>query len=366
MLLSSNPILQFRSYEKEIVRSINQTLHDGSYINGPQVSKFEESFAKYCNVKYAIGVNSGTDALFLSLKALSIGKGDEVITVSHTAIATISAIISAGAKPVLIDIDKDFYNLDHNIIEKVITKKTKAIIPVHLYGQSCDMNNILKIAKKYNLKVIEDCAQSPGAEYFGKKLGSLGTIGAFSFYPTKNLGAIGDGGIIITNNKFLAKKLKKLRQFGWDQNRKTTEIGFSSRLDEIQAAILNIKLQYLDSDNLKRINLSKRYEFLLNSNQYKLPKVRNNTKHVFHLYVLKVQNRDKLIEYLKKQNIYCGIHYKLPTHLHKGYHEYCKIPYKLNNTTHLCNRILSLPMYPELKFNEVEIVCKNINNFISN
>ena len=366
MLLSSNPLLQNKNYKKQLLKTISKTIFNGYYINGPEVSKFEKSFANFCKVKYAIGVNSGTDALLLSLKALNIGPGDEVITVSHTAIATISAIITAGATPVLIDIEKNYYTLDYSIIEKVISKKTKAIIAVHLYGQSCEMKSILKIASRYKLKVIEDCAQAPGAEYANKKLGSLGLIGAFSFYPTKNLGAIGDGGIVTTNDKNLAIRIRKLRQFGWDENRLTDEVGLSSRLDELQAAILGVKLKYLDKNNLKRIKHSQKYKFLLNSDQYQTPNIRKNTKHVFHLYVLylqNLQNRDKLIKYLRSYDIYCGIHYPLPAHLHKGYKDYCKIPYKLINTVNVSNRIISLPMYPELKVSELKKICLYVNNF---
>ena len=363
MVFASYPLSQFKSHKKEILDSIKNTLDSGNYILGNQVTLFEKNFSKYCDVKYAVGVNSGTDAILLSLKALNIGPGDEVITVSHTALATLSAIISSGATPVIVDIEKTFFTMDPLLIKKAISKKTKAIIPVHIYGQACNMKEIMKIANNNNLFVIEDCAQATGAEYNGKKIGSIGHIGAFSFYPTKNLGAIGDGGMVVTKNKKIANRIAQSRQFGWDDSRNTIEPGQSSRLDEIQAAILNVKLKYLSKDNNKRIRIANTYESLINNKFIELPKQRKNIKHVHHLYVVLAEHRDEFINRLKKDNIFCGIHYPVPGHLHGGYDKYCKIPNNnLPVTNYLASRVLTLPMYPELKLQEAKKISLKINN----
>ncbi len=363
MILASNPLEQFKAHKKEIISEIKKTLNSGNYVLGSQVHKFEKSFSKFCDAKYAVGVNSGTDAILLSLKALNIGPGDEVITVSHTALATLSAIISSGAKPVIVDIEDDYYTIDPKEIKKAINKRTKAIIPVHIYGQPCDMKSVMKIAKKNKLFVIEDCAQSTGALYNKKKVGSIGDIGAFSFYPTKNLGAIGDGGIVVTNNKKIAEKIARIRQFGWDKKRKTLDHGQSSRLDELQAAILNVKIKHLNYDNQKRIKISNLYKKFIKNKKIILPKRRSGTKHVYHLYVILTDNRDYIIKKLDRLGIVCGIHYPVPAHLHDGYIEYCKFSSQsLKLTNSICDKVLTLPMYPELKKNEVMKVIKEINN----
>ena len=246
------PLAQYQSHKNEILKSIKRVLDKGCYILGPEVEEFETNFASYCNVDYAIGVNSGTDALTLALRALAIGAGDEVITASHTALATISAVISTGATPVLVDIDPIHFTIAPECIQNAITPKTKVVIPVHLYGQPAEMDEIMKISEEAGLWVVEDCAQSIGAIYKGKKTGSIGNIGCFSFYPTKNLGAVGDGGMITTKDAKLALRIQRLRQYGWDRDRVTEEVGVNSRLDELQAAILKIKLKHLDADNTSR------------------------------------------------------------------------------------------------------------------
>ena len=363
MTFSSYPLAQYKAHKKEINQKIEGILNSGNYILGQEVTNFENSFSKYCDVKYTVGVNSGTDAILLALKALNIGIGDEVITVSHTALATLSAIISSGATPVIADVDKDFLNINTDHLSKLITKKTKAIIPVHIYGQSCDMKNIIKIARKNNLYIIEDCAQAVGASFHGKKVGSLGDIGAFSFYPTKNLGAVGDGGCITTNNKKIAEKVRRLRQFGWNDERTTSYHGLSSRLDEIQAAILNVKLKYLESDNNKRVKLASIYYDKITNSKIFFPQIRNNCRHVYHLFVVITDKRELILNELKKNNIYCGIHYPTPAHLHKGYKSKCKFNSKdLSNTNKICKKIFSLPMYPELEMKEIKKVINIINN----
>ena len=245
MIHCALPLAQYQSYKNEILKSIKRVLDKGCYILGPEVEEFETNFASYCNVDYAIGVNSGTDALTLALRALAIGVGDEVITASHTALATISAVISTGATPVLVDIDPIHFTIAPECIQNAITPKTKVVIPVHLYGQPAEMDEIMKISEEAGLWVVEDCAQSIGAIYKGKKTGSIGNIGCFSFYPTKNLGAVGDGGMITTKDAKLALRIQRLRQYGWDKDRVTEEVGVNSRLDELQAAILKIKLKHL-------------------------------------------------------------------------------------------------------------------------
>jgi dTDP-4-amino-4,6-dideoxygalactose transaminase len=363
MIFVSNPTPQFKHYEAEIMLEIKSVLNSNSYILGKQVENLEKNFAIYIESKFGIGVNSGTDALILALKALGIGKGDEVITVSHTALATIAAIIATGATPVLVDIEPDFYTINANLIEEVITKNTKAIIAVHLYGQSCDLEAIINIAKNYNIFLIEDCAQSTGGEYKEKKLGSFGEISCFSFYPTKNLGAIGDGGMVLTNSSDVHIKISTLRQYGWDANRNTIEPGINSRLDEIQAAILNVKLKYLDQDNNRRIEIAEMYTKALSNSNLILPSVRPNTKHVFHLYVIKSENRDYLKSKLLEKGIYAGIHYLNPCHLNNGYERICKIPKNnLPVTNSTVRDILSLPIYPELTNKEVEYIIESILN----
>ncbi len=365
MFFASYPFAQFQAHKKEINDSISKTLKSGNYVLGDQVKDFEHSFSKFCNVKYSVGVNSGTDAILLSLKALNIGSGDEVITVSHTALATLSAIISSGAKPVIVDLEKDFLTIDPHKITRAITKKTRAIIPVHIYGQVCDMNKIMKIARENKLYVIEDCAQAVGAEYFGKKVGSIGHVGAFSFYPTKNLGAIGDGGMVTTNNKQIANKISRSRQFGWDKNRSTLEHGQSSRLDELQASILNVKLKYLELENKKRIKLAELYRSSINNPEFQFIKSRKGCKHVYHLFVLKTKKRDLYLNKLKKEGIYCGIHYALPAHKHNGYQKFCKFKNSnLSITNSICNQVITLPMYPELKSREVKKISQIINSLL--
>ena len=316
---------------------MENVLRSGHYILGEQVSQFEIDFSKFIGQNHGTGVNSGTDALILSLRALGVGVGDEVITVSHTALATVSAIVSCGATPVLVD------------IELAITSKTRAIIPVHIYGHAADMTLIMEIAKQYNLHVIEDCAQATGAEYNGALVGSIGTLGCFSFYPTKNLGGIGDGGMVVTNNQALASSVASLRQYGWDSQRNAMISGLNSRLDELQAAILNVKLKYLEQDNQQRIRLAKLYDEQLSGTRVRTPQVRKDSKHVYHLYVVKCQDRDSVVRKLNSNDIFPGIHYPKPIHFQSGYKKLCKTPAKgLPVTERLSNNILSLPMYPEL------------------
>ena len=353
----ANPSAQYQSHKEEILEAIKRVLENGNYILGPEVAAFEQSFAAYCGADYAVGVNSGTDALILALRALNIGPGDEVITVSHTALATIAAIIASGAIPVLVDIDPVYYTMDPECFRRAITPKTKAVIPVHLYGQPADMDAILEIARTHDLFVIEDCAQATGAIYKGKRVGSIGDAGCFSFYPTKNLGAIGDGGMIVTGNARLAQRIRRLGQYGWNESRVTDEPGFNSRLDEIQAAILNIKLKNLDADNAHRKVIAQKYDEMLSKLQITPPMERPNTYHVYHLYVIACDNRDILKKSLEEREILTGVHYPVPGHRHQGYDKKCVLSEMgLPVTERMAKAILSLPMYPEISPEQLELM----------
>ena len=274
MIFCSNPKSEYLTYKFEIDEAVNRVLHSGWYILGKEVETFEVEFAKYIGVKFAIGVGSGTEAIHLALSACGIKKGDEVITVSHTAVATISAIEMTGATPVFVDIESDYFTIDPNKIKAAITPNTKAIIPVHMYGQPADMDPIVETAKENSLWVIEDCAQAHGAEYKGQKVGSIGHLGCFSFYPTKNLGGVGDGGAIITNSKKLEEKIRLLHQYGWEEKFISKISGWNSRLDEIQAAVLSVKLKHLDDNNRIRREIAAHYSKKLKIKGVSLPKTR--------------------------------------------------------------------------------------------
>ncbi|MGV8948015.1 MAG: DegT/DnrJ/EryC1/StrS family aminotransferase [Candidatus Paracaedibacter sp.] len=354
----SYPPAQFQSYKQEIMEAVHKVFEKGPYILGAEVEAFEQEFSNFHNLKYAVGVGSGTDALALTLKAYRIGAGDEVITVSHTALATAAAIVIAGATPVLVDIEENYFTMDPKTIEAAITPQTKAIIPVHLYGQPCDMDAIMAIADKHHLIVIEDCAQAHGATYKGKIVGSIGHAGCFSFYPTKNLSAIGDGGGVITDDHQICERLKRLRQYGWDEDRVSQEPGVVSRLDEIQAAILRIKLKYLNEDNQKRRLIAKNYTTLLKSTKLTYPEVRPDCEHVFHLYVIQTKSQGNLKKSLAEYGIEAGIHYTHPIHMHPGYLNKIKIsPAGLSVTNKIIQEILTLPVYPELT---VSSICPKI------
>ena len=349
---------------REITQAIQRVIKKGRFILGEEMQAFEEEFSNYIGTKYAIGVNSGSDAIFLAIKSLGIGRGDEVITVSHTFISTIDAITRNGAKPIFVDISPDTYCIDVTKIEKKITKRTKAILPVHLYGNSCDMKPIMGIAKRYGLHTIEDACQSHGAEYKGKKVGSIGDVGCFSFYPAKNLGAYGDGGMIVTNNKALAKKLKMMRNYGQSRKYYHDFVGVNSRLDEIQAAILRVKLRHLDEWNNRRREIAEFYNELLKDSGVILPTEQPDTKHIYHLYVIRHNKRNKLQQHLLKNGIQTQIHYPIPVHKQKAYID-TGITAKLPVTEKICKEILSLPMYPYLKKEEIVRIAKVIKDAIS-
>jgi dTDP-4-amino-4,6-dideoxygalactose transaminase len=355
---------QYKDNKEKIDKAIQSVLESGWYILGPKVEKFEKDFAKYIGAKYSVGVANGMEALQISLLAIGVGAGDEVITTSHTAVATSLAISSVGATPVFVDID-DYFHIDADKIEEKITKKTKAIIPVHLYGQSVDLKKIVRICKNNNLKLVEDCAQSHGATYNNKKLGSFGTLGCFSFYPTKNLGAFGDGGAITTNDKKLYEKILQIRNYGQKNRYEHQIFGLNSRLDEIQAVILSVQLELLDKNNKKRQALADvYYKNLKDLKNIKLPLKRKGTNHVFHLFVIEADGRDGLMSYLKLNNIQSLIHYPIPVHKQECFKSFNKnyLP-KLEKKVNL---ILSLPIHPFLTIKEIKYICKKIKEYYKN
>lgn len=361
----ANPHAQYMRYQKAIQAAMQQVLNEGCYVLGNQVRQFEEEFSSYIGTRHCIGVGSGTDALSLSLRSLNISPGDEVITVSHTAVATVAAIAMTGATPVLIDIEKDRKTLNPELLENAISKKTKAIIVVHIYGQPAQINDILSIAERHGLTVIEDCAQATGALYDNVRVGSIAHIGCFSFYPTKNLGAIGDGGAITTNDSDLAKRLRSLRQYGWNDERESQEISLVSRLDELQASILRVKLEQLDSDNQKRQNIADHYQKSLSNLPLELPLIEQNSKSVFHLYVIQHSDRDLIKRHLNDLGVGTAIHYPKPVHHHQAFQQICKIPDKLKITEEISHSILSLPMFPEMSDTQKERVTDALKRYFS-
>ena len=353
---------QYQVIKDEVQLALNEIFSKCQFILGDTVNEFEKEFANYCNVKHCIGVSSGTAALFLALKACNIGPGDEVITVSHTFVATAEVISLIGAIPVFVDISPDTYLMDIEKINNVITEKTKAIIPVHLYGQCVDIDSIIELVKGREIWIIEDAAQAHGALYKGRRAGSMGHLGCFSFYPSKNLGAYGDGGAIVTNDDEIAKKLRMLRDHGQIKKYFHEIIGFNSRLDAIQAAILKIKLKYLDKWNKMRREIAFHYDKILKE-YVRVPYSRPENTHIYHLYVIMCEYRDKLQKYLLNKDIYTQIHYPIPIHLQMAFKGKFKIIEPLNNTEYVTKHILSLPMYPELEVNEIEYVSENILKF---
>jgi dTDP-4-amino-4,6-dideoxygalactose transaminase len=347
---------QYRTIAPEINAAIQGVLDRSDYILGDEVRLFEEDFAKYIGTAHALSVGSGLDALEIALRAYGIGPGDEVITAANTFIATVLAIIAVGAKPVLAEMDPATYNIDPAAIEAAITSRTRALMPVHLYGQPADMEPIMAIAAKHNLLVIEDAAQAHGADYRGKRAGSWGHAAAFSFYPGKNLGAYGDGGLITTNDAAVAEKIRYLRNYGQKVKYEHVIAGTNSRLDTIQAAILRVKLRYLDRWNAARNQHAAAYSKALADGPFALPKIAPNRTHIFHLYVLQTENRAAVQQFLNERGIASGIHYPIPIHLQVACRD---LGYRAGDfplTEQAAGRILSLPMFPELTAPQCEFV----------
>lgn len=354
---------EYEAYRAEIDTAVSRTLSSGWYILGPEVAAFEAAFAAYTGVAHAVGVASGTDALLLGLKALGVGPGDEVITVAHTAVATIAAIELAGATPVLVDIDSQTYTMDPEQVETAVTPRTKVIIPVHLYGHPADMEAILEIAIQHRLQVLEDCAQAHGALVEERRVGSMGDAAAFSFYPTKNLGALGDGGAVVTNRDDIARRLRLLRQYGWRERYISDLAGYNSRLDELQAAILQVRLAHLDEDNGRRQQLAARYSEQLENLPVQLPRIRPSASHVFHLYVMQTGRRAELAAFLQEKGVGTAVHYPVPVHLQPAYRHLAYASGSLPVTERAARRILSLPLYAHMPEEHVAVVCRALAEF---
>ena len=362
---------QYRQIKSQALRRLDKLCKQGNFILGEEVRRLEQEFADYCGTKYAVGLNSGSDALFLGLLSLDIGRNDEVIVPAFTFIATALAVSHTQARPVFVDIDEKTYNIDVNRIEKAITKKTRAIIPVHLFGQTADMDSILKIADKYGLRVVEDAAQAHGAEYLSpqsivhspqsKRVGAIGDIGCFSFYPTKNLGGFGDGGIAVTNDRRIYNRLRMLRDSGRASHNVHILKGYNSRLDTVQAVILRLKLRHLDKWNRMRRRNARIYTELLKGKSgivcpYEAPYARS----VYHIYALQIKNRDRVISRLQEKGIGARIHYPIPLHLQKVYRDSGYRRGDFPVAEKISRRIISLPMHPFLKHSEIEYVAGKI------
>ena len=362
------PFLDLRSQYAALEGSFSQAINDvflrTNFILGNQVSEFEDAFASFSSCRYGVGVASGLDALKLSLRALDIGEGDEVITAANTFIATALAISSVRANPVLVDADDDSYNLDPAKIEALITPKTKAIVPVHLYGQPANMDPIMEIAEKHSLSVLEDASQAHGARYKGRRVGSIGHVAAFSLYPGKNLGAYGDAGIVTTNDSAIAERVSILRNYGSKMKYYHEMQGENSRLDTIQAAILKVKLAHLDDWNARRREIATRYDQgLRNVSQIRPPKVQSYGDSVFHLYVIRCAERQELIKHLSVAGVGTLIHYPVPIHLQNAYKDSRWKKGDFPVTEQICSEVLSLPIYPEMTEEQVDYVIQSVCAF---
>lgn len=384
---------QYKGIKDECDKVALEVLNSANYIMGDNVLQFENEFSEYLGIKHSISVGNGTDALVIALKAMGIGKGDEVITTPFTFFATAESISAVGAKPVFVDVKLDTFNIDTTKIEEKITKNTKAIMPVHIFGQPADMDEIMNIAKKYNLYVIEDACQAIGAEYKDRKIGTIGDISCFSFFPTKNLGCAGDGGMIVTNNDKLATIVRGLRTHGSGENgqkaynllnnieEKILEnsegndtiynplkyynylIGFNSRLDAIQAAILRIKLKKIDEWNNRRNIIAQKYNKELENCDLITPFKKENVKHVYHMYILQSEKREEILKYLKKKGIATGVYYPIPLHLQKVYKNLGYKEGDFPNAEYLSHRTFAIPMFAELKENQIMYIINKLIEF---
>ena len=352
---------QYRSIKNEIDAAIGRVLESAQFILGEEVAGFEIDFARYCQASECVAVNSGTSALHLALLAAGIGPGAEVITVPFTFVATVSAICYTGARPVFVDIEPDYFTLDPSKIEAAITPRTRAIIPVHLYGQPADMNAILDIARRHRLSVIEDAAQAHGAEYFGRRCGSLGEIAGFSFYPGKNLGAYGEGGAVVTTRADLAATCRTLRDWGQETRYEHRLKGFNYRMDGIQGAILRVKLRHLEAWTEKRRGVAAWYAQTLDPEIVRLPKARPGCRHVHHVFAVRTDDRERLRDLLGRQGIQTGIHYPIPVHLQPAHADLGYGPGDFPNSEAAAREVLSLPLFPEMTREQVEMVASAVS-----
>jgi len=347
----------------EIMPAIESVIRRAAFILGDEVHEFEEKFADYCDTDYCVSVASGTEALHLALRAVDVGPGDEVITAGNSFVATTYAISHAGAMPVLVDVSETDHNINVDLIERAITTRTKAILPVHLYGQPCEMNAIKQIADQHNIKIVEDSCQAHGAEYNGKRAGSFGDAGCFSFYPGKNLGAFGDGGAVVTNDPEVADKLRLLRNYGQREKNVHSMLAFNSRLDTIQAAVLLAKLPYLDDWNNQRRKAATWYRQYLQDSELELLTENEDVWHVYHLFVVKHEKRDQLLSYLRDEQIFCGVHYPSPLHHAQPYAAARSIPRDIPVASELATKIFSLPMFPGISEEQVSRVSDAVKSF---
>jgi dTDP-4-amino-4,6-dideoxygalactose transaminase len=370
-ILTANPKANYLAHKEEIDQAVLRVLESGWYILGSEVQAFESAFSSWAAAAHAVAVANGTDALEISLRACGVGPGDLVLTVSNTAVATVAAIERSGAAPVFVDIDPATFTMNPVSLEETLTVlqrdtgkagncQPKAVIPVHLYGHPADLPAILDIASRYHLHVIEDCAQAHGACLNDQKVGTFGRTGAFSLYPTKNLGALGDGGIVITQDSQLASELAVIREYGWKERYISIVPGINSRLDPIQAAILRVKLRYLDGENEKRQQIAAIYTQQLENLGFTLPVVRSGCTHVYHQYTIRLQERDMLQKYLREQGIAAQVLYPVPIHLQPAYQGRVPLITSLEKTEQAASEILSLPMYPELDLETVHSICHHI------
>lgn len=360
----ADPRAGYRAHQAELDAAVRRVLDSGRYILGPEVAAFEDEFAAWLGVAHAVGVASGTDALVLALRALDLPAGSEVITVSHTAVATVAAIELAGLKPVLVDVHPATLTLDPARLRRALSPRTAAIVPVHLYGRPAELAPILAFARAHGLRVVEDCAQAHGAETGGRKVGCYGDLAAFSFYPTKNLAAIGDGGLVATGDAGLAERVRLLRQYGWKERYVSALAGLNSRLDELQAALLRVKLRYLDGENERRRALAARYDALLPAPRVRLPApAAAGDRHVYHLYVIRTPRRDALQRFLSERGIGSAVHYPMPVHRQPAYAHLGLGPGSLRHTEAAARLVLSLPLYPELPAEDVVAVAGAIREW---
>jgi len=354
---------EFQAIKEEIFKAITPVMESGQFALGFAVEQFEKEFATYCKASHAIGVNSGTSALHLALIAAGVGDGDEVITASHTFIATVAAIRYTGAKPVFVEVAADTYNIDPNHIEEAITEHTRAIIPIHLYGRPADMDPILEIARRHKLVVVEDACQAHGAEYKGKKIGALGDLAAFSFYPGKNLGAFGEGGAVITNSAAYAEKIRSMRNWGQSRRYRHDLPGYNYRMDGIQGAVLSVKLRHLEEWTDLRRERATWYDEALGSSPYDPPTTQAETRHVYHRYVIETEDRQALQEWLTKHDIDSGIHYPVPVHMQPVHEDLGYSEGDLPITERVASRVFSLPLAPQHTREEIETVVSCLRMF---
>jgi dTDP-4-amino-4,6-dideoxygalactose transaminase len=351
---------QYRQIKPDIDAAVTRVIDSAQFVLGPEVAAFEERFAAYCGTKYCIALNSGTSALHLALLAAGIGPGDEVITVSMTFVATTAAILYCGAKPVFVDIDHETWTMDPNLVETAVTPRTKAILPVHLHGLMADMDPIIDVARRHGLVVIEDAAQSHGAQYKRRGAGAIGDIGCFSFYPGKNLGAYGEGGAVVTNDPELASQMTLLRDWGQDSKYYHIVPGYNYRMEAIQGAVLKVKMDYIEDWTEGRRSVAAHYDRLLADSLYQLPAPPPASRHVYHVYAVRVAHRDRVHEALHMAGIGTGIHYPVPVHLQRAYADLGYGPGTLPVTEAVADQFLSLPIYAELRPDQVTEVVKNL------